>query len=302
MTTSDVQQIGRIAPDFHCGELLSCGGVAVVLRPPAVMGILNITPDSFSDGGELCDQHGVRLSAVLQRADAMVAAGATILDIGGESTRPGAAPVASQQEIDRVAPVVAALSRRLDVAISIDTSNPQLMTQAASLGAGLINDVRALRRPGALAAAAASGLPVCLMHMQGEPDTMQCQPQYVDVVADVLHFLQQRVAACSAAGMGRERILIDPGFGFGKTTDDNLQLLRQLPQLAATAYPVVVGVSRKSMIGTITGRAAADRLAGGLALAAYATLNGAAVLRVHDVAETRDVVQMMNAVMRGKQE
>lgn len=302
MTIFDVEQIGRLAPDFHCGELLSCAGVSVALRPPAVMGILNITPDSFSDGGELCDQRGVRLSAVLQRADAMVAAGATLLDIGGESTRPGAAHVASQQEIDRVAPVVEALSRRLDVAMSIDTSNPQLMLQAASLGAGLINDVRALRRPGALAAAAESGLPVCLMHMQGEPDTMQCEPNYVDVAADVLQFMEQRVAACIAAGIGRERILIDPGFGFGKTTDHNLQLLRQLPQLVATAYPVVVGVSRKSMIAAITGRAVGDRLAGGLALAAYATLNGAAILRVHDVAETSDVVQIMNAVMRGQQQ
>jgi dihydropteroate synthase len=298
MSAFSIQEIGRNAPDFYCGETLVCGCVSLSLRAPAVMGVLNITPDSFSDGGQLCDQRGARLSAVLRRAESMVAAGAAILDVGGESTRPGAAALSSQQEIDRVAPVVEALVRHVDVVISVDTSNPMLMVEATTLGAGLINDVRALRRPGALEAACESGLPVCLMHMQGEPDTMQREPSYRDVVADVLQFLERRVAECVGAGLARERILIDPGFGFGKTTTHNLQLFRQLHKLVETAYPVVVGVSRKSMIGAVTGKSVGDRLAGGLALAALAVLSGAAIIRAHDVAETRDVVIMMNAVMR----
>jgi dihydropteroate synthase len=298
MSVFTLQEFGRNAPDFHCGETLVCGRVSLSLRTPAVMGVLNITPDSFSDGGQLCDQRGVRLSVALQRAETMVTAGAAILDVGGESTRPGAAELSSQQEIDRVAPVVEALSRRFDIVISVDTSNPLLMAEAATLGAGLINDVRALRRPGALEAAFKSGLPVCLMHMQGEPDTMQREPSYRDVVADVLQFIERRVADCVGAGLARERILIDPGFGFGKTTTHNLLLFRQLHRLVETAYPVLVGVSRKSLIGAITGRAVGDRLAGGLALAALAVLSGVAIIRVHDVAETRDVVVMMNAVMR----
>ncbi len=262
------------------------------------MGVLNITPDSFSDGGELCNQGGVRLQAVLQRVEAMLADGATLLDVGGESTRPNAEPVASQQEIDRVAPVIDAIARRFDVAISVDTSNPVLMTEAAALGAGMINDVRALGRPGALQAAQASGLPVCLMHMQGEPCDMQVEPVYTDVVQEVLDFLLRRVEGCVAAGIARERLLIDPGFGFGKTLSHNLLLFQQLPRLVETRYPVLVGASRKSMIGTVTGRNIDKRLAGGLALSALAVLSGAAIIRVHDVAETRDVVKMITAVIK----
>lgn len=262
------------------------------------MGVLNITPDSFSDGGQLCDGQGVRLQAVLTRAESMLADGATLLDVGGESTRPGAEPVSSQQEIDRVAPVVEALSREFDVVISVDTSNPALMREAAVGGAGLINDVRALQREGAISAAQATGLPVCLMHMQGEPATMQHAPGYVDVVQDVLGFLLQRAADCVAAGIGNEQIVIDPGFGFGKTLSHNLLLFQQLERLVASRYPVLVGVSRKSMIGAVTGRDVNGRLAGGLALAALAVLQGAAIIRVHDVAATRDVVQMITAVIK----
>lgn len=262
------------------------------------MGILNITPDSFSDGGQLCDRGGVRLQAVLQRVEAMIADGATLLDVGGESTRPNAEPVASQREIDRVAPVIDAIARRFDVAISVDTSNPVLMTEAAALGAGMINDVRALGRPGALQAAQASGLPVCLMHMQGEPGNMQVEPAYTDVVQEVLDFLHRRVEECVAAGIGRDRILIDPGFGFGKNLSHNLLLFQQLSRLVDTRYPVLVGASRKSMIGAVTGRNIDKRLAGGLALSALAVLSGAAIIRVHDVAETRDVVKMITAVIK----
>ncbi len=262
------------------------------------MGILNITPDSFSDGGELCDGHGVRLDQVLQRAELMLAEGADMLDVGGESTRPGAVVVGRQQELDRVAPVVEALASRFDTVVSVDTSNPLLMTEAARLGAGMINDVRALRRPGALAAAAGTGLPVCLMHMQGEPGNMQREPYYDDVLADVLQSLHQRIAECNAAGIASDKIVIDPGFGFGKTLDHNLQLFRQLPALVETRYPVMVGVSRKSMIGAVTGRDTRDRLAGGLALAALAARDGAAILRVHDVGPSRDVISMVDAIMR----
>jgi dihydropteroate synthase len=266
------------------------------------MGILNITPDSFSDGGQLCDEHGVRLQDVLIRAESMVAQGARLLDVGGESTRPGAKPVSSQQELDRVAPVVEALARHLEVVISVDTSNPVLMREAATLGAGMINDVRALRREGAMLAARATGLPVCLMHMQGEPTNMQHAPGYTDVVQDVLDFLLQRAEECVAAGISREQILIDPGYGFGKTLSHNLLLFQQLHRLVDSRYPVLVGASRKSMIGAVTGRGVEDRLAGGLALATLAVLNGAAIIRVHDVAATSDVVQMITAVIKEKTE
>jgi dihydropteroate synthase len=290
--------IGRLAPDFHGGDTLLCGRLALSLQQPAVMGILNITPDSFSDGGELCDAGGVRLDAVLQRAEAMIAAGADILDVGGESTRPGAIKPGSQQEMDRVAPVIEALSRRFAVPVSIDTSNPQLISEAAALGAGMINDVRALQRSGALQAAVSSGLPVCLMHMQGQPDSMQAKPRYANVVQEVLEFLQQRLDECIAAGIPRDQLLIDPGFGFGKTVAHNLLLSKHLATFVDTGYPVLVGMSRKSMIGAVTGREVGDRLAGGLALAALAVLSGVAIMRVHDVAQTRDVVETIMAVIR----
>ena len=263
---------------------------------PQIMGVLNITPDSFSDGGQLFSQSSPDMSAVLHRAEQMVENGATILDIGGESTRPGAAPVSLQEEMDRVLPVVQAIHQRIDAVISVDTSSPELMTAAAQHGAGLLNDVRALQRSGALAAAASTGLPVCLMHMQGQPATMQDRPSYTDVVADVAEFLQQRAAACLAAGIPKARLLLDPGFGFGKSLDHNLMLLNQLPRLVALGYPVLVGLSRKSMIGKILNREVDQRLAGSLALAMLAAQRGAAIIRVHDVAETADVLRLLAAV------
>jgi dihydropteroate synthase len=226
----------------------------------------------------------------------MVAAGADLLDIGGESTRPGAAAVTVQEELERVVPVIEALRAELDVPLSIDTSKPEVMRAAVSAGAGLINDVRALRAPGALETASALGVPVCLMHMQGEPRTMQSDPVYADVVAEVADFLRARVVACEAALIPRGRILIDPGFGFGKTLAHNLALLARLDRITALGLPLLVGVSRKSMLGAITGRSVGERLAAGLAAAVLALERGAAILRVHDVAETVDAVAVVAAV------
>jgi dihydropteroate synthase len=260
------------------------------------MGVLNITPDSFSDGGRWYRDGKPALERVLQRAAQMAADGAAIVDVGGESTRPGAAPVGEQEELDRVLPVVETVASRIDVAISVDTSSPRLMREAAAAGAHLVNDVRALARPGALAAAAASGLAVCLMHMQGEPPTMQRAPAYADVVSEVCAFLLARVAACVAAGIARERLVIDPGFGFGKTQAHNLALFRALPRLVALGPPVLVGVSRKSMIARVLGSSTRPRLAGGLALATLAAGAGAKLLRTHDVRATHDVLAMTAAV------
>lgn len=264
---------------------------AALSHTPRIMGVLNVTPDSFSDGG----RHTGRERA-LQRAREMVEEGADIIDVGGESTRPGAAPVTTREELDRVIPVVEVIRSELPVTVSVDTSAPDVMTAAAAAGAGLINDVRALQRPGALEAAAATGLPVCLMHMQGQPDRMQEAPSYADVVGEVERFLLQRAEAAEAAGIERRDILIDPGFGFGKTLEHNLALLRHLPRLCAHRYPVVAGLSRKSMLGTITGRDVNQRLAGSLALAILAAQGGAAIIRVHDVGETRDVLRVLDAV------
>lgn len=230
----------------------------------------------------------------------MVAAGAAIVDIGGESTRPGAAPVSAAEEAERVLPLVERIAAELDVVISVDTSNPALMTEAARLGAGLLNDVRALTRAGALEAAAATGLPVCLMHMRGEPGSMQRDPQYADVVVEVRDFLASRVAACEAGGIGRERLLLDPGFGFGKSVAHNLLLLKGLPQLAGLGLPLLVGLSRKSMIGKLLGREPGERLPAGLALAVMAVERGAAVVRTHDVAATVDALAMWTALKEVK--
>ncbi|WP_339800958.1 dihydropteroate synthase [uncultured Marinobacter sp.] len=256
-----------------------------------VMGIVNVTPDSFSDGGQYN-----RLDDALDRARAMVDSGATFVDIGGESTRPGAAPVSLQEELDRVCPVVEAISRELDVVISVDTSTPEVITASAALGAGLINDVRALERQGALEAAAATGLPVCLMHMKGSPDTMQQRPEYRHVVRDVATYLMDRVRAAEQAGIRSEQILLDPGFGFGKTLEHNLRLLAALDQMTMLGYPLLVGMSRKTMLGQITGREVSDRLPASLATATIAALKGASVIRVHDVRETVDAVRVVEAM------
>lgn len=256
------------------------------------MGVINTTPDSFSDGGTLYRDARVDIDLVLDRARTMVSEGAAILDIGGESTRPGAAPVSPQEEMDRVLPVVAALRAEFDVVLSLDTSSAGLMAEGASAGAGLLNDVRALTRPGALQAAAKTGLPVCLMHMQGEPESMQANPAYADVVTDVLDYLAQRVAACEAAGIDRARLLLDPGFGFGKSVAHNFQLLAGLPRLADTGLPLLVGLSRKSMIGKILGREVGERMPASLALAVMAVERGAKIVRTHDVGATADAIAM----------
>jgi dihydropteroate synthase len=272
---------------------LSCAGRTLSLARPLVMGVLNVTPDSFSDGGRF-----VRLEAAIERGLAMVSEGAAFIDVGGESTRPGADPVSLEEELARVLPVVRALSAQAAV-ISIDTSKPEVMAQAAAAGAGLINDVRALRAPGALAAARDSGCAVCLMHMQGEPRTMQEAPRYGDVVAEVAQFLSARLEACRAAGIAADRLLIDPGFGFGKTFQHNLTLLQGLPQLTRLGAPLLAGLSRKSLVGTLTGRAGGERLYGSLALAVWAALSGARVIRAHDVAATVDALKVVAAVTGG---
>lgn len=255
------------------------------------MGILNVTPDSFSDGGRFDS-----LDCALRHARSMVSAGATLIDVGGESTRPGAAPVSVAQELDRVAAVVEAIAREVDVVISVDTSTPEVMREAARRGAGLINDVRALRREGALQAAAATGLPVCLMHMRGEPGNMQDAPHYDNLLGEVQAFLAERMRACQQASIEVSRIVLDPGFGFAKAQAHNLSLFKHMPALFELGRPLLVGVSRKSMVGLALGRAVDERLSGSLALAALAHIKGARILRVHDVAQTVDVVRMLEAV------
>ncbi len=266
------------------------------------MGIINLTPDSFYDGATLGldTSAGFRpnLDKALRQAENMLAAGASLLDVGGESTRPGAAPVSVQEELDRVLPIVEALLERLDVIVSVDTSTPQVMTAAAAAGAGMINDVRALRRPGALEAAAATGMAVCLMHMPAEPAVMQDRPEYDDVVAAVAGFLRERASAAVAADIAAERIVIDPGFGFGKTVQHNFTLLRELPRLAGLGYPLLAGISRKSMIGAATGRALEGRLAGSVAAATLALQGGAAIIRSHDVAATMDAIAVHSLVQQ----
>lgn len=275
----------------QCTARLSCGSRVLDLSSPQVMGILNVTPDSFSDGGRFAS-----LDKALRHADAMVRAGAALIDVGGESTRPGASRISGSEELQRVAPVVEAIAARLDVIVSVDTSTPEVMLESARLGAGMINDVRALQRDGALQAAAQSGLPVCLMHMRGEPQTMQQQVDYEDLLMDVSAFLDQRMQVCAAAGISAERIVLDPGFGFAKTLEQNLSLFKHLDSLQRMERPLLIGVSRKSMIGQVLGREVGDRLYGSLALAALAAAAGVGILRVHDVAETLDVVRMVGAV------
>ena len=290
----------RKSPDMNTAAThFDFGGRSLDLGIAHVMGILNITPDSFSDGGELLTSTGdVDIDTVLRRAEAMLNSGAAILDIGGESTRPGAREVSSDEEIHRVMPVVEALHANLDVILSVDTSNPDLIRLCPGAGVGLINDVRALTRDGALAAAAATGLPVCLMHMQGTPVDMQDHPNYTDVVTEVCTFLAERVAACMGAGIASSKLLLDPGFGFGKSLEHNLDLLGRLARLQQLELPLLIGVSRKRMIGMITGRREKDRMIGGVAAAVIGVMNGARIVRTHDVAETVDALKICNAVLK----
>jgi dihydropteroate synthase len=276
-------------------SLWQCVDRALDLSAPVVMGVLNVTPDSFSDGGRFAER-----DAALNQARRMVEEGAAIIDVGGESTRPGAAPATLEQELGRVIPVITELRRVSSVFISVDTSKPEVMLAAVDAGADIINDVRALQEPGALAAAARTGAGVCLMHMQGEPRTMQLAPAYVNVVDEVRAFLAARLAAADAAGISRSRAAIDPGFGFGKRPPDNLALLRRLADICVLRAPVLVGLSRKSLLATLTGREVHHRLAGSVALASIAVLNGARIVRAHDVAATIDAIRVAAAVAQGE--
>ncbi len=272
---------------------LLCRGQPIELVTPAVMAVLNVTPDSFSDGG----RYGCADAAIAQGLQ-LAEEGAAVIDVGGESTRPGATPVDAAEEMRRVLPVIEGLAGRLAIPVSVDTSKPEVMRAAVAAGAGLINDVRALEAPGALQAAAASGAAVCLMHMRGEPRTMQDAPRYDDVVAEVRGYLAARVEACHRAGIESERICVDPGIGFGKRPEHNLALLAALERLADPGIAVLVGVSRKSLVGIITGRPASGRLAGSVAFAALAVMHGAAIVRAHDVAATVDAVKVASALQR----
>lgn len=278
--------------------VLQCGSRSLSLERPVIMGILNVTPDSFSDGGRYSTLH-----AALRQAERMCQEGARMIDIGAESTRPGAAPVSVQEELDRLLPVVEAVAREIDIVISVDTSTPEAMAGAAALGAGFINDVRALQRPGALVAAAATSLPICLMHMQGDPSTMQRRPHYDDVFAELDAFFDERIAACVDAGIDASRLVIDPGFGFGKTLEHNVALLKGLAGFRRFG-PVLAGLSRKSMLGALLGGAPVDqRLYAGLAAATISVINGASIVRVHDVKAAADALVIATAVLQhGSQE
>jgi dihydropteroate synthase len=292
---------------------LICGNKKLDLSRPAVMGIVNITPDSFSDGGQLYTGEKVDVDKTLQAVESMLAEGADIIDIGGESTRPGASPISSQQELDRVIPVVRAVSARFDALISVDTSTAQVITEASQAGAHMINDVRALQREGALEAAAATGLPVCLMHMQNQPDSMQSSPSYIDVVTEVLDFLQQRKQACLNVGIASEQILLDPGFGFGKTLEHNLALFDALDRFVNTGHPLLLGVSRKTMIGQMLNSKVDNRLIGSVTMAllmaqsvaqrrAQTGCSNGMILRVHDVQETVQALTVWQRTIDSKTE
>jgi len=279
---------------------LQCGSKILDLSKPAVMGVLNITPDSFSDGGNVFSQAQVDPSKVLTTVSKMIDDGADIIDLGGESTRPGAKPVSVQQELDRVIPVLNSLTANFDSVFSVDTSTPEVMKEAASAGAHIINDVRALRREGALDAAVETGLPVCLMHMQNQPKNMQDNPEYRDVLAEVLEFLSERRQQCLNLGMQADQILLDPGFGFGKTLAHNLSLFNGLSTMAKESHPILVGLSRKSMIGQILDADVNDRLIGSVTMALLAAqaiygADGSAILRVHDVKETKQALNIWQA-------
>jgi len=276
---------------------MNFAGKVLDFNTPKVMGILNVTPDSFSDGNELfLDSGEVSLDKALLRAEAMSEAGAAFIDIGGESTKPGAATVSLEEEIDRVLPLVELIHKNIDVIISVDTSSPEIMLQAASAGAGLINDVRALQRPGAIEAVSKIDLPVCLMHMQGSPATMQEAPRYDNLVNEVISFLDSRILACTAAGIDRNQIIVDPGFGFGKTLEHNLELLGRLSEFEKLKLPLLVGLSRKAMLGLITGKSVRDRKAASIAAAVIALMKGANIIRTHDVPDTVDAMKVYQAV------
>ncbi len=282
---------------------LKCGEKNLDLSKPAIMAVLNVTPDSFSDGGQLFTNQAIDKEKILRTVEYMVNNGADIIDLGGESTRPGAAAVSIQQELDRVIPVLEWLSKRFDAIFSVDTSSAEVIIDADIAGAHIINDVRALRRNGALDAAVETGLPVCLMHMQNEPKSMQDSPKYKDVVSEVIHFLTQRKLKCIATGIPEHQIILDPGFGFGKTLDHNLNLFAGLTQLAELNHPIVVGVSRKSMIGQILDADVNDRLIGSVTMALLAAqeihgAGGSAILRVHDVKETKQALDIWQATKK----
>jgi len=272
-------------------KIIDCAGKPLDLSRPAIMGVLNVTPDSFSDGGDFFP-----MEKALERAHCMEGEGAAIIDVGGESTRPGAAPVSMDEELDRVIPVIEALGKTLTVPLSIDTRKPEVMQAAVAAGAGLINDVNALRETGAVEMAARLGVPVCLMHMQGVPGSMQERPDYRDVVAEVSGFLLDRAQVCMAAGIAQQQIILDPGFGFGKTVEHNLQLLHHLEQLVSSGFPVLVGLSRKSLIDKVLDLPVDNRLYPGVALAVLAVWKGAAMVRCHDVRETLEAIRMCQAV------
>jgi dihydropteroate synthase len=271
---------------------LKLGARTLDLSQPRIMGVLNRTPDSFSDGG-----HFAAFDAALAQAQKMLAEGADVIDVGGESTRPGAAEVSLVEELDRVIPLIEKLVREFGASVSVDTSKPEVMQAAVAAGAVMINDVYALRRPGALEAAMASGASLCLMHMQGEPRTMQHDPKYDDVTEEVAGFLQERAEKVIGRGVDRERIVLDPGFGFGKNLEHNLTLLRRLPEIAALGYPLLVGLSRKAMIGTLLGgKPAEQRVQGSVAAAVIAVQNGASIVRVHDVGPTVEALKVAMAL------
>lgn len=274
-------------------QILSARGRSLDLSSPQIMGILNVTPDSFSDGGKF-----LGYDAAVRHAEEMVKAGAAIIDVGGESTRPGADLVSLEQELERVVPVVEAIARNLDVMISVDTSTPEVMRACAEAGAHLWNDIRALKRPGAVETAAELEVAVCLMHMQGDPKTMQLKPSYQDVVTEVKTFLQERAQVCEDAGIPSERIILDPGFGFGKSVADNYRLLNHLPELSLNdRYFVLSALSRKSMIGAATSQqVAAERVTGSVVAAFYSVLLHAQLVRVHDVKETYEALQVYRAI------
>jgi dihydropteroate synthase len=271
---------------------LQCGNFRLSLVRPLIMGVINVTSDSFSDGGLY-----LSTTAAVAHARQLIAEGADLLDVGGESTRPGAAPVTLDEERHRVLPVLEALADA-GVPLSVDTQKPGLMREAVAAGAAMVNDVNGFQASGALAAVAGSNCAICIMHKQGDPQTMQQAPQYANVVVEVRDYLQQRIAAAEQAGIVRDRMVVDPGFGFGKTLDHNLELLRRLKEISALSVPVLAGLSRKSMIGKLTGREAGDRLAGSVAAALFAVQRGASIVRVHDVAATRDALTVWNAVKK----